>query len=403
MAKRIALITTWYPPQQSIATQRMFAMAEYLSLNYHVTVFTLDNRKHVVQRENLEVRYAPSYRLLEVLKSNTADRAWKHKLKTALRIVLNMCLPSPMKRWKEATQSDFLHQHQTAPFDLVISSYAPAEAHEVVLFAKKQFPTLPWIADMRDEMSANPFLSSEEKKRLRNVELQVNKHAQALLAVSKPILEQFKELCPDIPRHLEIRNGFNHPFKRLDASIAVSETFKIGYFGTFYGAIKPNHFFEAAVLWLAEHPSVHFEIHLFGVHRNFTVPAAMESRIIIHERLPYEQAITAMMGMSVNLLLHPKNNRKGVYTGKLFDYISVQVPVLAMIDPDDVAADLLREFNCGYIANFEDIAENKSVLEQAFTNWKTGKILAATDDEVASLHRQKQIEKVIQLIEEICA
>jgi len=401
MAKRIAIITTWYPPQQSIAAQRMIAMAEYFSQHYQVTVFALDNRKHVVQRENIEVRYSSSYPLLEALKSNTADGAWKHKIKTALRIVLSKFIPSPMKRWKEATQADFVHQHQTTPFDLVISSYAPAEAHEVVLFAKKQFPSLPWIADMRDEMSANPFLSSEEKNRLRNVEIQVNDHAQALLAVSKPILQQFEELCPAIPVHLEIRNGFYHRFKRSAASVSVSEIFKIGYFGTFYGSIKPTHFFEAVQLWTAEHPSVKMEIHLFGVHHNFTVPSALQSRIIVHDRLPYEHAISTMAGMSVNLLLHPKNNRKGVYTGKLFDYISVQVPVLAMIDPDDVAADLIREFNCGYIAEFDDVAQNKNALQQAYLDWTKQIQRIANDSQVATLHRDKQLEKFVELIEKI--
>jgi hypothetical protein len=35
-----------------------------------------------------------------------------------------------------------------------------------------------------------------------------------------------------------------------------------------------------------------------------------------------------------------------------------------IVDKDDVAAELVNDFNCGYVAEFEDQAENKKILIQ---------------------------------------
>ena len=49
--------------------------------------------------------------------------------------------------------------------------------------------------------------------------------------------------------------------------------------------------------------------------------------------------------MDFNLFVHPRSERKGVYTGKLFDYISAAKPILACVDKDDVAAKMIEEFD----------------------------------------------------------
>ena len=398
MAKRIAVITTWYPPQQSIATQRMSALVDYLSKHYQITVFALDHRQHIVQKESIEVRYHRTYAFTEILKSNTADNALLHKAKTALRIVISKFIKSPLKRWKEATQADFLQQHQQRAFDLVISSYAPAETHEVVLHVKKQFPNLPWIADMRDEMSNNAHLLPHQFEAMRQLEERINEHAQAITSVSLPIVKTFERLCPKVKHFAEIRNGFNHSFKRDTTTVSNDGPFRMGYFGTFYGTRKPHVLLAA----LKELP-LDFTLELFGVHHNFDIPKELATRVRIHEPLPYAQAIEAMARMHANIQLHPRSDMKGVYTGKLFDYISVQVPVIALVDTDDVAADLIREFNCGYIAEFDDLEQNKQALLQAYTDWQNKIQRIASDEQVASLHREKQLEKLVPLIDELCA
>jgi hypothetical protein len=117
--------------------------------------------------------------------------------------------------------------------------------------------------------------------------------------------------------------------------------------------------------------------------------------------LKYLEAIHKMAEMDLNIQLHPRSEQKGIFTGKLFDYISVQKPVLALVDSEDVAAQLINEFNCGYVAEFSELEENKNMLLAAFTDWENHKLKFATNEQVESLHRNKQVEKLMKLINEL--
>jgi hypothetical protein len=65
-------------------------------------------------------------------------------------LVLRQFLPEALSKWKKVTLNKIIAVHESTPFDLIISSYAPAECHEVALNFKKQFSQIPWVADMRD-------------------------------------------------------------------------------------------------------------------------------------------------------------------------------------------------------------------------------------------------------------
>lgn len=68
---------------------------------------------------------------------------------------------------------------------------------------------------------------------------------------------------------------------------------------------------------------------------------------------------------------HP--DEKGVYTGKLFDYLAAQRPVLAMGIPGSVIEELLDETQSGlYVSSIEEL---KSAILSYYQEYKlTGKV-----------------------------
>jgi hypothetical protein len=397
--KHIALITVWFPPQKSVATNRMLAFAEYLGLENKIDVFTLNQEEKSVEwNKNVSVHYRASSAIFEFLKDHQEDGSLVHKLKVATRLLLSKIVQNPLSKWQQKTLSKLKEIHLNQPFDCIISSFSPQEAHLVAIEFKKEFPDVKWIADMRDEMSANPYIDVTTKNTLRKVEQKVNDYADAVTSVSLPILFDFKELLPKVKIFEEIRNGFNHDFKRDTTDLSSkNEVFTLGYFGTFYGVIKPNIVFSA-LTEIKKNKLFNFEVHLFGVHSNFLIPKEIETNVKIFHQLSYADAIEKMANYSCNILINPVNKRKGVYTGKLFDYISVQKPILAFVDKEDVAAQLIEEFNCGYVAEFSDLEETKQIIREAYNDWQDNKIKFATNEQVQSLHRKKQVKKLTELI-----
>ena len=399
--KRIALVTTWFPPINGVAVSRMNALANYLSEEFQVEVFCLGEKSEKLQKtERLSVHFSTSNKLFEKLKSNQADNKLVHNAKTALRIGLKYIVKNPLDSWKKATIQKLKTRHKEETFDLIISSYSPQEAHLVAIEFCKEFSNVPWIADMRDEMSSNPYIDLNTKNMLKAIEEDVNKYASAITSVSKPIVEEFRQICPSVSFFEEIRNGFDHDLK-LDNAASQDNEFKLGYFGSFYGARKPDFVFNALVEIKKENPELKFSVHIYGAHNNYSIPSAIKEDVFKYAGLNYIDAVKEMNRLDGNILIHPRTKHKGVFSGKIFDYISAEKPVLAFVDKDDVAAELVNELHCGYVAEFEDHTENKKIILEAFNAKLNNDLKIASAEAIASLHRKNQVQKLAELINQL--
>lgn len=394
--KRIALITTWFPPKTSSAVNRMFTFAGYLSKNYEVEVFTESASTGTKTIDEIKVHYLNANSVWNRWRHSHDDNWLKHNFISVLNVSKGLVGISDYKNWAKAALKHIQKCNNEQPFDLIISSYAPFDAHWVAIkfLTKKR---IPWIADMRDEMSQNPFATLGEKRHLRKQEKKVGNRASAITSVSAPILRDFERLMPKIKHFTEIRNGFNHEIKPENRT--ANQDFTIGYFGNFYGKRKPDTFFQVLEK-LIVNKNLKVKIKIVGAHRNtFHIPSVLDEVIETLPQVGYIDAIRLMAKMDANLLIHPSGHHKGVYTGKLFDYISVARPVIGIIDKNDVAAELIDEFNCGYIADYYDTNEIETMVLAAYADWKIGKVRRATDAQIATLHRKHGVKILSELIE----
>lgn len=388
---KIGLIAYWFPPQKGVAVLRMNAFAKYLDKQkYDLTVFTVKDETNEEQTEDFKIIRItnPSNALL--FKEYENDNRLKHFSKIFWNVMLSKFIKNKHQVWLN-------HLNETLKsykFDVLISSYAPKEAHLAALSYKKSNPKTRWIADMRDEMSKNLHLKKKERKALSEIENKINSSADALTTVSKPILDDFRILMPSIQHFEEIRNGFDHD---LIPTENYNDIFTISYAGIFYGSIKPDTFFKGLKIFTAKN-NVEFKLQFIGTNRNFDIPKQFISAVTFIPKLENLEAVALIIKADCNLLILPKIERKGVYSGKIFDYLSARKPIIAVIDTDDVAADLISSLNAGFIADFDDINRIAVAIEKAYFWWKDKKGLSKNKLEVEQLHRKYQVEKLNALI-----
>ena len=237
---RVALITIWFPPTNGVAVNRMKSFAKYLSDDFNIEVFTLGTIEDCVKTDFGLVHSQVSGSFYDKIKHNSTDGKLKHHFKTLLNLLSINLAVSKHKKWKNKTLEAVFKRHREAPFDVLISSYAPTDPHDIVVEFKQEFPEVVWIADMRDEMSSNPFLSKKQRNILRKKENSYAKYISGLTTVSGPILEDFKKVYPALSEFAEVRNGFDHEVKPLQNS---NEVFTIVYAGMFYGKRKARFIF----------------------------------------------------------------------------------------------------------------------------------------------------------------
>jgi hypothetical protein len=92
---------------------------------------------------------------------------------------------------------------------------------------------------------------------------------------------------------------------------------------------------------------------------------------------------------------------KGVYTGKLFEYISAQKPILGLIDVEDVAAKLILETKSGEVVDFYNVDEIKKAILEIQEGWRVKKMLSIDAEKVKLLHRREQVKQLEKLIGEL--
>ena len=80
--KRVAIITTWYPPVTGIAVNRMDSFANYLSEDFEIEVFCLGEKKEtIIKSSTLKAHYFTSNKLVNKLKSDQRDSKFIHTIK----------------------------------------------------------------------------------------------------------------------------------------------------------------------------------------------------------------------------------------------------------------------------------------------------------------------------------
>lgn len=397
----LILVTTWYPPRHSVAVNRMLAFAKYIDKTvFDVDVVTLscdEKLEKDVDFKGVTVYRLPNNVLFRRARFDKPVPYVFHKMKALYNIILSLFVKREFRDWQKRAEEKVAQLlKKYGETTTVITSYEPIEPHLVAIALKKRGFQFHWVADCRDEISSNPSVIRSLRKLYADAELQMLSCADMLTTVSNPILEDFQNKIPSPkPAFLEIRNGYDFEIKDDDSE---NERFTLSFVGTFYGKIKPDTFFSGLQLFLADNPEAKVKVDLIGVGHTVVVPHELSGVVETFARIPHSDAIERMRTSDGLLLILPKTERKGVYSGKLFEYLGLHKPILAVVDPEDVAAELIQECNAGYIADFDDITSIKKGIETLYQHWKNGDVWVMNEEVIKQHHRREQVMRLNEQI-----
>ena len=402
----IILLTTWYPPRHSIAVNRMVAFAKYLDkTKFSVDVVTLLSEEKMekdITLESVTVHRLPNKALLKRAKFDKQVCFVFHKLKALYNVLLAFFVKREYRDWQHRAEKQVRSLlKKYGPKTTIISSYEPIEPHLVTIALKKQGYSFFWVADCRDEITQNPSVTKGLRKLYAKAERQMLLYADAVTTVSQPILEGFKRNVPAISSHFplfaEVRNGYD-----FDSPITNKESqntfFTLSYFGTFYGKRKPYVFFKALECFLLKNKNARLKVKLIGVGNTIRIPDHLFDVVETYGLVAHNESVAMMMEADSLLLILPKLEQKGVYSGKLFEYLGCRKPILAVVDPYDVAANLIRECNAGVVADFDDVRSIASAIEKLYNMWQKGEKLPMNEELIKKHHRKEQVEILNKLI-----
>lgn len=260
--------------------------------------------------------------------------------------------------------------------DAIISSSSPVTCHFIANELKIKYNKIPWIADLRDLWTQNHYYQYSPIRRFieRRLEIKTLSKADALATVSKDLAETLGTLHKE-KRIYTIPNGFDPQEMNIPCE-DLTNKFTITYTGNLYqGKRDPAKLFKAVRDLISEgklNPN-DIEVRFYGSKEDWMGEEiegyGLQGIINWYGIIPRKVALDRQRESQVLLLLlwdYPEEI--GVYTGKIFEYLAAQRPILAIGGLEGVVKDLLAETNAGiYATSVEDI---KKALEKYYNEYK---------------------------------
>jgi glycosyltransferase involved in cell wall biosynthesis len=180
-----------------------------------------------------------------------------------------------------------------------------------------------------------------------------------------------------------------------------SERFRITHAGSFFGRRDPRPFLQAL------HDSgLDIRARFLGdfreTDREWAARLGLGDRLELIPYAPRAASLALQRDSEALLLLIPDadGRGKGVLSGKVFEYIAVGRPILAVVPPDGAAAELIRETGAGVVAPPDDPAAIRAALEGLHALWQDGDLpdVELTEGWRDRLSRRTRVEEMAAVL-----
>ena len=395
MAK-ILIISPFYPPVQHIATNRIKSFAKYLKeFGHEITVITGGNKYCFYQKEDINIIRISESGIFSSFNTNKKENKFSHNLKSAYNLFLSFFIANEDYNWtknvKKLINSKTIKVDE---FDVVISSFPGIGSMEIAMLIKQLNTKILWVADMRDAIWSPSFLKKNTKKNILQFEYMKN-DIDILLGVSKPQVENYEKLLISTKtRLLEVRNGYDFEVNKLGIEKTKNDFFTIVYSGSFYEKRKPKNFF-IALNRILEKYDFKIKVRIIGNKAPINILQPLVRVVKEENTMPYEKLINELkFNADALLMISPKELEKGVYTGKIFDYLGCCKPIIGLVPKEDVAAKLINDVRLGYVAENESIEEIENIIVKAYKDWENDVQFTPNLEMIKKHHRREQVKRL---------
>lgn len=391
----ILIVSYFFYPQNRIASFRIDAFARYFREAGHtVTVVTEGKEDRTAEWCDCEVHYVRDPFLSELYLYSCIRRKKRWTLRRIAGALFARITADQKHFWRVRARQKVEQLWKTRAFDTVLTTFSPLASHKLAWELRAKGYDFFWIADMRDEMGRSLFHFAHIRRSLAVWERRICRSADLVTTVSKPLLEDFR-LSSGHDRLLEVRNGYDCPEVH---GARFSACFTMAYVGHFYGPITPDNWFRAFAELLSEGAlPADSRIRIVGNSKRLDVPLSIAANVSLLDDVDHAEAIRLSLEADTLVLIHP-TGRKGVYTGKIFDYLPTNKPILALCDPTDVIAELLAETGTGFVVDNADIEGIKRAILRCYSLWRNRETLPRDWEKIRQYTRRNQTRVLLDYL-----
>ena len=414
---KLLLVTLYFPPAGGGGVQRPLKFASHLpALGIETHVLAPDDPKWVHEDADLPLptqawihraRYVGP-RGRRIADEQHGRGGMELALLRASALGRRLLLPDENVTWNATAIPKAISLARREGIDVVLTTSPPGSVH-LIGAAVKRATGAKWVADLRDSIALHAHRSSDgvgaraKQKARAGVAHLVSRQADAIVTAAEAITEEANGLSPR-GRVVTIPNGCDFDdFSGLQ--YVRGDRFRITHAGSFFGKRDPRPFLQALAASGLEDVTVRFLGDFRPGDREFMEGLGLAGRVELIDHVPRRESLRLQRESDVLLLLIPEagGRGRGVLSGKVFEYLAAERPVLAVVPPDGAAAELIRETGAGVVAASGDVDAIRRTLVELHGRWREGRL----DSEPLSqewrdkLSRASRVEELAELLESL--
>jgi glycosyltransferase involved in cell wall biosynthesis len=410
---KVLLVSLYFPPAGGGGVQRTLKTATHLpALGIETHVLAPDDPKWVHRDDELEPptqAWVHRARYLGPRGRRPADELYGTSGLARLGVQARLfgrrlLVPDENVPWNVTAIPAAIRIVRREGIDVVLTTSPPSSVHFIGAAAKRA-TGVRWVADLRDSLVAHPHRRAEralvriKEQGEHGVAALVARYADAIVAAAEAIADEARTLEPRGPV-VTIANGSDFDdFAGLEH--CQSERFRITHAGSFFGRRDPRPFLTA----LAD-SGLDIVARFVGdfrpADREWAEGLGLGDRLELIPYVPRRRSLELQRDSEALLLLIPEadGRGRGVLSGKVFEYLAAERPVLAVVPPDGAAAQLVRETGAGVIAAPDDVPAIRVALEGLHARWRAGDLDGTPLDSQTrrQLARETRVEELAELL-----
>lgn len=422
---KIAIITYLYGEKSnSVSGLRTESWARaFAAAGMEVTVFTRDweyiknikagehmdsagyEEQRIIESGNLRIIYLPYAKPWEPV-----GGLLKKIHSSYLALTGRYSTEADITQWYDAV----VEEHKKKAFTHFITSSHPFSSLILMNKLKKRFSDCITLVDFRDYININLLNPSVKFSLFSRLIISAQqkwithyaKNIDLITTASESISEKFEQVhrCKNVTT---IYNGFEADLFNNVEETKQNKVFNASLTGTLYSYQDINFMLEGLLGFLKKQSSGNdIMINFIGVDYYPLISqqisdklAAYKNSFKITARIERGHAIDIMKNSSVLFYVGWKG-WKGIYSGKIFEYLGAKRNILIAPNDGDVLEKLINYTGSGKLANTPE--EMTAILSNWYNQWKKNEIeYHGIDERINEFTRESQAKKVLQLITSI--
>lgn len=443
--RKILIITYYWPPSGGAGVQRWLKFVKYLhDFGWEPVVYTPANPESPVNDisllkdvpENIEVLKTHIWEPYDLYKKfvgrkkeekiNTGFLTENKKAGITEKISVwlrgNLFIPDARRFWiKPSVEflSEYLSKHK---IDIIASTGPPHSMHLIAMELKKKF-RIPWLADFRDPWTNIDFysdlmLTSQADKKHHRLENEVLFNADAVVSVGTIMSEEFERKYQNSSikdqekknkrreKFFVISNGFDED-DLFKGKTEADKKFSLSHIGSLVKTRNPEIFWKVLSDVVSTNAGFKNDLQIKLVGKvDYSVLDSLEEYNLKKylnrvEYLNHDEVVKIQQQSQILLLLlNNTPNAKGILTGKFFEYLAANRPILCIGPENGEAAAILSETNTGVAIDFSNEKGMKEIILQYYSLYKSNN-LSVQSKNIQKYSRKELTKELAAVLEKL--